>query len=206
MRSYSQAYGLETPPKADQAAGSSEFPEAKEAINKILNGRVRNLLPVTQPLSGREARSDRAVGIDFGLDTTKTRDQDAERVFAAETLHRSLQELRDEVRMMVAERRPRQGIPMYLGYRYDGDPVSFLETKYASFLPKDGSHTLFLHDLREIDPRLATAIENIGRKHPVPIGRKKDLINAVAKGDFYDGSTSQRRVKNALRQRIARSS
>jgi hypothetical protein len=118
----------------------------------------------------------------------------------------SLQELRDEVRMMVAAGKPSMVIPSYKGYKQNGDPIGFLLEHYSQYLPKSDTHTLFLHDLRGIDPRLTTAIDNIRRTgKPIPIGTKSDLINALAQGKFLDGAMSKRRVHNAMSQRKERS-
>lgn len=119
---------------------------------------------------------------------------------------RSLQALRDEIRAMVEERRPQEGIPLYKGQRNDGDPISFLREHYAKYLPSDGQQTLFLHDLRVIDGQLARAINSVcsgqnGQNgQALPLGTKPDLTRALVSGLFLDGEDTQKRIKMALRR------
>lgn len=124
---------------------------------------------------------------------------------STKTKARPLQELRNEVRRMVADGRPQVGIALYQGRRVDGDPVAFLKKHYAEYLPQDRQHTLFLHDLRDIDETLVTALEN-ERKHLLtfPLGTKSDLLLAVARGSFFDGPGSRKRLNDALRMRNVR--
>ena len=110
-----------------------------------------------------------------------------------------LQTRRDEVRMMVAAGEPSNGISTYRGKRSDGPPIDFLIERYRRYLPDGETHTLFMHDLRFIDPPLAQAVENESRGRGLPIGTKSTLIQNLANGLYDDGAGADRRIRAAKR-------
>lgn len=122
-----------------------------------------------------------------------------------EVIKKTIQELRNEVRHMSASGCPQHGIPQYKGRKQDGEPGVFLKKHYSEYLPSDGHHTLFLHDMRKIDPTLATALENERKRMDTfPLGTKSDLLAALSNGAFTDGHGSRKRIQDAERMRKMR--
>lgn len=115
---------------------------------------------------------------------------------------KTLQQLRDEVRQMVASGQPKADIPLYRGQKQNGSPVEFLKKYYSRYLLFGEQHTLFLHDLRVIDTPLARALNTVcnGGGEPMPLGTKPDLTKALISGLFTDGEETEKRVKMAQRR------
>ncbi len=112
----------------------------------------------------------------------------------------SIQTLRDEVRAMVTARRPADGIPLYQGRRGgDGLATLFLRKHYQRYLQGDGRDTLFMHDLRKIDGKLARAINTESSVLGMALGTKSAMIDAMAAGVFTEGPETRRRVRNTRR-------
>ena len=81
----------------------------------------------------------------------------------------------------------------------------FLKKHYREYLPDDDQHTLFLHDIRRIDPTLVNILENERKQMGAfPLKMKSDLLVALSSGVFVDGHGSRKRVQDADRMRKIR--
>lgn len=108
-----------------------------------------------------------------------------------------IQVRRDQVRMMAAQGKPLEGIPVYEGKDKHGEAIKFFTTNYAAYI-EPRYETIFATDLVNIDDRLLRAIRNKCRGGtPSPIGTASDLSKALVEGRFLDGKNTNTRVAGA---------
>ena len=110
---------------------------------------------------------------------------------------KEVQARRDQVRIMAAQGKPLEGIPLYEGKNKHEEAIKFFKTNYADYIVT-GYETIFATDLANIDDRLLRAIRNECRGGTLsPIGTASDLSKALVEGRFLDGKNTSARVAGA---------
>ncbi|MBP9779877.1 hypothetical protein KBD33_04640 [Candidatus Gracilibacteria bacterium] len=110
-----------------------------------------------------------------------------------------VQARRDEVRVMVDNKKPKDEIPFYQGKRSEHGTAQDFFRKYYSPYIESGQEVLFAPELKTIDEKLLIALRNECRNGiPMPLGDRSKKTEALFERRFLDKDSRHDRVSYTM--------
>ena len=182
--------------------------EVAMLVDQLLDGMFRNAQIARRnmsPLQGLEYVANEHSFLQKTLVHAEVVDVEPREPIVLTLTQEEVQKRRDEVREMVQQGKPKEGIELYPGKIHAPDAVAFFKTNYKNYIvPRQ--EVIFASELMSIDAPLIRALRNECRNPstPMPIGTVEDRTIARNAGRFFDGHASVVSTKSAMARKAKR--